>query len=259
MHMLSLIFALDDLYFYRFLDLSSTSFFHLLHSLSFWRMPKAKKRKTPVTSASTIASTSTAAPSKNESAKPASKHTRSTIRRFHVLLKRQRQLADPSDSRDHSTKGDAPSEHGVHNGSVKWKGKQRADPNMSFEQLVREREQQAIQEEIDALGGLAEYQRMSAAGQSSERGGSSAKLLVEWLKGRGMDKPEKGREEEVEGGQDRIWCVVQFIVKSTKPTLTFPCNSVCLMSEHFDQTTTHGGKNGLTPRPWISALVHPGS
>jgi 25S rRNA (adenine2142-N1)-methyltransferase len=36
--------------------------------------------------------------------------------------------------------------------------------------------------EIEALGGLGEYQRMSCIGQSNDRGGGSEKVLIGWLK-----------------------------------------------------------------------------
>jgi len=39
-----------------------------------------------------------------------------------------------------------------------------------------------INREIDALGGLEEYQRMSCIGQSDDRGGGSEHVLIEWLK-----------------------------------------------------------------------------
>jgi 25S rRNA (adenine2142-N1)-methyltransferase len=39
-----------------------------------------------------------------------------------------------------------------------------------------------INREIEALGGLEEYQRMSCVGQSDDRGGGSEKVLIGWLK-----------------------------------------------------------------------------
>ena len=39
-----------------------------------------------------------------------------------------------------------------------------------------------VNREIEALGGLEEYQRMSCIGQSDDRGGGSEKVLIEWLK-----------------------------------------------------------------------------
>ena len=40
---------------------------------------------------------------------------------------------------------------------------------------------QAIQAEIDALGGLLKYQEASLQGQSAQRGGDTSKVLMEWL------------------------------------------------------------------------------
>ncbi|MCJ1300096.1 hypothetical protein MMC08_002890 [Hypocenomyce scalaris] len=39
----------------------------------------------------------------------------------------------------------------------------------------------SLQAQIDASGGLPKYQRASITGQSSERGGDSSRVLVEWL------------------------------------------------------------------------------
>jgi 25S rRNA (adenine2142-N1)-methyltransferase len=114
-------------------------------------MPRTRQRKTPVTTTSPGASTS--ALHSEDARAPAAKRTRTVIRRFHVLLKRQAQLAAPD-----------------------GKGKARAD------------ERAEIAQEIEALGGLAEYQRMSATGQTAARGGSSAKILVGWLQELALDK-----------------------------------------------------------------------
>lgn len=66
---------------------------------------------------------------------------RKLIRRFHVLLKSQQNAAKSG----------------------------------------KKSEQTKIKEEIEKLGGLEMYQRASICGQSSQRGGDSSKLLVEWL------------------------------------------------------------------------------
>lgn len=42
-------------------------------------------------------------------------------------------------------------------------------------------EAQAIQAQIDAAGGLAKYQEASIHGQSTQRGGDTSKVLMEWL------------------------------------------------------------------------------
>jgi 25S rRNA (adenine2142-N1)-methyltransferase len=147
-------------------------------------MPKARKRKTPITSVSPIASSSTLA--SEDASKPAAKRTRTVIRRFHVLLKRQKQLSDLASSVNNGICDVDLTEFSSTNNMGKRKGKARA----SEKDLEREREREEIEREITALGGLAEYQRMSAAGQSDARGGSSAKVLVGWLKNHGLDKRE---------------------------------------------------------------------
>ena len=42
-----------------------------------------------------------------------------------------------------------------------------------------------INRELEKLGGLEKYQHMSCIGQSSDRGGGSEKVLIEWLKQKG--------------------------------------------------------------------------
>lgn len=104
-------------------------------------MPKARKKKLPIV---TVESAS------NKSSTPLSGRT--TIRQFHVLLKRRAQLKASMDSAE----------------SVK----SLAD----------------IEDRIRELGGLETYQRMSAVGQGSDRGGGSEKILVGWLKDFGFHK-----------------------------------------------------------------------
>lgn len=49
-----------------------------------------------------------------------------------------------------------------------------------------------INREIEALGGLERYQRMSCIGQGSDRGGGSEKVLIGWLKQMGWaDRKEE--------------------------------------------------------------------
>jgi 25S rRNA (adenine2142-N1)-methyltransferase len=50
-----------------------------------------------------------------------------------------------------------------------------------------------INREIEALGGLERYQRMSCIGQGGDRGGGSEKVLIEWLKQMGR---ADGRDSE---------------------------------------------------------------
>ena len=44
-----------------------------------------------------------------------------------------------------------------------------------------------IESQINELGGLAAYQDASVHGQSAQRGGDTAKVLMEWLKQRKLD------------------------------------------------------------------------
>lgn len=106
-------------------------------------MPKANrhKRKTPVTSPPIFATT-------GSSSNPQS--TRTVIRRFHVLIKRKSQL-----------------EKGIKEG--------RFARSQTREELA------SIEQEIESMGGLETYQRMSSIGQGNDRGGGSEKILIGWL------------------------------------------------------------------------------
>ncbi|KAF8431802.1 nucleolus protein [Boletus edulis BED1] len=106
-------------------------------------MRNARKKKTPVTL------TERHHPSANGSSKPHT--TRTLIRRFHVLLKRQRQLKNASSASN-------------------------------------AKELQDVEQDIDQLGGLAAYQRMSSIGQGKDRGGGSERVLIKWLIGMGLSK-----------------------------------------------------------------------
>lgn len=75
--------------------------------------------------------------------RPSSTKTRSVIRKFHVLLRSRRKLEGQPDNR---------------------------------------RELNAIDEQMSGLGGLDGYQRMSQQGQSTERGGGTETVLIDWLK-----------------------------------------------------------------------------
>ncbi|KAJ8078469.1 25S rRNA (adenine2142-N1)-methyltransferase [Marasmius tenuissimus] len=110
-------------------------------------MPKARKKKAPIT-----ASGSTTTSSKPQS-------SRGVIRKFHVLIKRQAQLQSKLDGG---------------NGSASL-----------VQELVD------IQNEIEELGGLDSYQRMSTIGQGNDRGGGSEKVLIQWLKDAEMHKSGK--------------------------------------------------------------------
>lgn len=121
-------------------------------------MPKARKgkRKVPVTVGKRIGK-SLAGPS--GSSKPAA--TRTVIRRFHVLNKRQAQLQK-------FLEGD---------GDV-----------LSRQARDAREELKAIDQEIVDMGGLEAYQKMSVIGQGSDRGGGSEKVLLEFLEDLGHPK-----------------------------------------------------------------------
>lgn len=70
--------------------------------------------------------------------------SRKVIRRYHVLLKSQAQL-----------------EHEQSPQSIEGRAR--------------------IQQELDEMGGLEAYQKMSSIGQSSDRGGDTGKVLISWL------------------------------------------------------------------------------
>ena len=53
---------------------------------------------------------------------------------------------------------------------------------------MTEEELAAIEEEINELGGLETYQKMSVIGQGNDRGGGSEKVLIAWLNE--LDYPE---------------------------------------------------------------------
>lgn len=107
-------------------------------------MRNGRKKKTPITL------TKGHHPSADGSSSPYA--TRSLIRRFHVLLKKHRQLQK--------------------NGS--------SVPNI--------KEWGDVEQEMERLGGLAAYQRMSSIGQGVDRGGGSEKVFIKWLVGMGLSK-----------------------------------------------------------------------
>ncbi|KAL0578251.1 25S rRNA (adenine2142-N1)-methyltransferase [Marasmius crinis-equi] len=93
----------------------------------------------------------------NTSSKPES--SRVVIRKFHVLIKRQAQLQSQLEG---------------FNG------------NSSLVQELAD-----VKNEIEELGGLDSYQRMSTIGQGHDRGGGSEKVLIQWLKDAEIHKPGK--------------------------------------------------------------------
>lgn len=106
-------------------------------------MPKARKRKTPI-----VQQPTRDAP---KSSKP--EVTRTVIREFHVLLKRQTQLR-----------------------------------SSKMQTTATAAELDQIQKRIEELGGLERYQHMSAVGQKDDRGGGSHKILIGWMKELGLHK-----------------------------------------------------------------------
>ncbi|KAL1947575.1 hypothetical protein VTO73DRAFT_13299 [Trametes versicolor] len=111
-------------------------------------MPKARKnkRKTPVTVAGP--SDRPSLPSGSSSRPQA---TRTIIRRFHVLIKRQTQLQNVIQARSRNA-------------------------------ATAQTELASVEREIEELGGLEAYQRMSSIGQSSDRGGGSESIFIAWLR-----------------------------------------------------------------------------
>lgn len=62
-----------------------------------------------------------------------------------------------------------------------------------------------VNREIDELGGLETYQRMSSIGQGDDRGGGSEKVLIGWL--RELGEPRKKGAEKI-----RYILLLQFFV-----------------------------------------------
>ena len=122
-------------------------------------MPKAHKhkRKAPVTVSTAAASESAAQQPSGSSSRPQA--TRTTIRRFHNLIKRQAQLQQ-----------------------IIRGGQKNSDSQSAKAELAH------VEKEIEDLGGLAAYQRMSTIGQGKDRGGGSEKVLISWLRDMGLHK-----------------------------------------------------------------------
>lgn len=125
-------------------------------------MPKARKnkRKIPVTVAGP--SDRPALPSGSSSRPQA---TRTIIRRFHVLIKRQTQLQNVIQTRSRNA-------------------------------AAAQTELDTVEREIEELGGLEVYQRMSSIGQSSDRGGGSESIFIAWL--RELDVPSTMKEKNAQ-------------------------------------------------------------
>ncbi|PVG00972.1 hypothetical protein CPB86DRAFT_871557 [Serendipita vermifera] len=125
---------------------------------------KPRKRKLPITAAPAPTPSQTTRTTRevgSSGSVPIQRHNSSTsssaralIRRFHVLHKKRDQLQKQLELSNHTAKA-------------------RAKCN---------NELSTVEEEINALGGLERYQAMSSLGQAPNRGGSSAKRLVFWIK-----------------------------------------------------------------------------
>ena len=131
-------------------------------------MPKARKntRKAPVTS---LAPSDPASLPSGSSNHP--QVTRTIIRRFHVLIKRQTRL-----------------QRTLQHGGAK-KG--------THDLTSAKAELEDIEREIDRLGGLAVYQRMSTIGQGKDRGGGSEKVLIGWLRELGIPEELKRKNTKL--------------------------------------------------------------
>ena len=125
-------------------------------------MPKTRKpkRKTPITAPSLGGSSHSVRSGSSSSGSSHPQATRTTIRRFHVLIKRQAQLRAAAE-----------------NGQGSAKGKDRAAAVAELGDIERE---------IEELGGLPAYQRMSTIGQGKDRGGGSEKVLIAWMRDMGL-------------------------------------------------------------------------
>lgn len=130
-------------------------------------MPKAHKktRKLPVTTTGPRQPHTTV--SSASSSRPAA--TRTVIRRFHVLIKRQTQL-----------------EKAIQRGDAVVDG---VEPRAALRDVGRE---------IEELGGLGAYQRMSSIGQGNDRGGGSEKVLIEWLKELGVHRTTRESKKKLQ-------------------------------------------------------------
>ena len=61
---------------------------------------------------------------------------------------------------------------------LKWRAQLETKPRT----LEISKELEEIDQEMNSLGGLEQYQAMSVVGQSNERGGGSHKILISWLR-----------------------------------------------------------------------------
>ena len=104
------------------------------------------------------------------------RHTQQTISAYHVLLKRRSALRSQL---NRSNSGD--------------------ETSRDAEKHLAE-----VEKQLEEQGGIQEYQRASVNGQSSQRGGDSAKVLVEWLKKRGLDDPTCPARQGIDGINSKL-------------------------------------------------------
>jgi 25S rRNA (adenine2142-N1)-methyltransferase len=142
-------------------------------------MPKARKRKAPVTGTNINAGATTSRAT-----------TSGVIRRFHVLIKRRAQLVGSQSTGDHDAR------------------------------TTRISELEQVEGEIEELGGLEEYQRMSTIGQGHDRGGGSDRIFVGLLVELGYGPSNTKRNE---GDVERLRCV--FTSLKTRQHLVYDIGS----------------------------------
>jgi 25S rRNA (adenine2142-N1)-methyltransferase len=126
---------------------------------------KPRRRKQPVTTSTSPQALTTGKVKSSSTliqrpASSSSSSARALIRRFHVLYKKRDQLQKALELPNCTTK----------------------TRSTCISELS------TVEEEILSLGGLERYQAMSSLGQGPNRGGSSAKRLIYWLKGLLEDK-----------------------------------------------------------------------
>ena len=132
------------------------------------------------------------------------------IRRFHVLLKRRAQLERERDVRikrgerrarredqEYGREGEgglvSRSGHVPGYGSGSGSSLGRTGGLGGVEEI--EQKLGEVEEEMERMGGLEVYQRMSSIGQGKDRGGGSEKVLTGWLRELGYGSPTEGTRE----------------------------------------------------------------
>ena len=151
-------------------------------------MPKASKSRQKLLSSSRPRVSASNASSASKASNLSSKATRSVIRTHHTL---QKQLAQAIAADD-------------------------------------EEKARALEERLEANGGLKLYQLASAQGQSKERGGDTSRVLVEWLREDGvLPKAPQTRKAGSDGCAENVGVVQQLRILevgalSTQNALNIP-------------------------------------